>query len=325
MTDTLMVSLEEMAARVVRDYLGVRPGETFLLVTDSTIDAVLSDALLLACRELGVDPAHAQIQLRQISGEEPPPPVAAAMADADVCLCVTRRSIYHTEATGRAKAAGTRGIFNAPSSVNSWTEGAMTADYLAIRKVAERVAERLRGAEWVSVTSPSGCEVEVSIKGREPRGWYTAIVREPGEVTALPGGEVSFPPVEGTSRGVIVLEHSMTDIGRLREPIRIIVEDGLATEITGGDEAKRLIEMIDAVPGARNIAELGIGLNPAARLTDDIIEVKKRAGTAHFALGDSAGGYGGVVECPLHLDAMVLNPTIAVDGETVVDAGELLL
>jgi len=320
-----VLTLDEIARRVVVDYLGVTAGETFLLVTDATVAPTLSDALLNAASDASVDPTHAIIRTRATSGQEPPPPVAAAMAEADVCLCIASKSIYHTNATGRAKSAGTRGCFNSPSELTAWTHGAMTGDYLAIREVAERLAERLRDGEWVTVTSPSGCDVVVSTKGREPRGWYTAIVREPGEISAFPGGEVSFPPVEGTSNGVIVLEHVMTDIGPLSEPITITIEDGLATEITGGAEAERLLEMIDGVPGARNLAELGIGLNPAARLSDDITEVKKRAGTAHFALGDNAGGYGGIVECPLHLDGLVFAPTIAIDGDIVIDAGVVLI
>jgi leucyl aminopeptidase (aminopeptidase T) len=320
-----VLTLDEIARRVIVDYLGVRAGETFLLVTDGTVTSTLSDAILRAAFEADVDPAHSVIRTRGTSGQEPPAPVAAAMAAADVCLCIASRSIYHTNATGRARSAGTRGCFNSPADEGAWTHGAMTADYLEIRKVAERLADRLRGAEWVSLTSPSGCDVTVSAKGREPRGWYTAIVREPGEVSAFPGGEVSFPPVEGVSSGVIVLEHVMTDIGLLAEPIRITIEDGIATEITGGDEARRLVAMLDGVPGARNLAELGIGLNPAARLSDDITESKKRSGTAHFALGDNAGGYGGIVDCPLHLDGLVFAPTIAIDGEVVIDAGTVLI
>jgi leucyl aminopeptidase (aminopeptidase T) len=320
-----VLTLDEIARRVIVDYLGVSAGETFLLVTDGTVAETLSDAILSAAADASVDPAHSIIRTRSTSGEEPPPPVAAAMAEADVCLCIASKSIYHTNATGQARSAGTRGCFNSPADLTAWTHGAMTGDYLAIREVAVRLADRLRGAEWVSVTSPSGCDIRVSTKGREPRGWYTAIVREPGEISAFPGGEVSFPPVEGTSNGVIVLEHVMTDVGALSAPIRIAIEDGLATEITGGAEAQSLLEMIDGVPGARNLAELGIGLNPAARLSDDITEAKKRAGTAHFALGDNAGGYGGVVECPLHLDGLVFEPTIAIDGEIVIDAGVVLI
>jgi len=310
---------------VVVEYLGTASGEAFLLVTDDGVAPELADALIAAAAAAGADPTHARIAARERSGEEPPPPVVGAMAAADVCLCVATRSIYHTAAKGRAQAAGTRGCFNAPADLGAWTSGAMVADYAAIRAVAERVAGRLRGAEWVTVTSPAGSDITVSTKGREPKGWYTGIVRRPGEISAFPGGEVSFPPVEGTSNGVIVFERVMTDIGGLSEPVVVTVEDGLAVAIEGGEEAARLRDMIDGVPGATNLAELGIGLNPAARVSDDITESKKKQGTAHFALGDNAGGYGGVVESPVHLDGMLFGVTITVDGEEIVRDGEVLL
>jgi aminopeptidase len=317
--------LAEVARRVVVEYLGTASGEAFLLVTDDGVAPELADALMAAAAAAGADPTHARIAARERSGEEPPPPVVGAMAAADVCLCVATRSIYHTAAKGTAQAAGTRGCFNAPADLGAWTSGAMVADYAAIRAVAERVAGRLRGAEWVTVTSPAGSDITVSTKGREPKGWYTGIVRRPGEISAFPGGEVSFPPVEGTSNGVIVFERVMTDIGRLAEPVVVTVEDGLAVAIEGGEEAARLREMIDGVPGGTNLAELGIGLNPAARVSDEITESKKKQGTAHFALGDNAGGYGGVVESPVHLDGMLFGVTITVDGEEIVRDGEVLV
>jgi leucyl aminopeptidase (aminopeptidase T) len=238
---------------------------------------------------------------------------------------VTRRSLYHTRATGEAKAAGTRGVFNSPATLEAWTHGAMTADYHAIREVAEQVADRLRGADRVRVTSPAGTDVAMSILGRAPKGWYTGICREPGEVSAFPGGEVSLPPLEGTTEGVIVLEQTITDLGLLDEPVRLEVEAGLVTRITGGEAAARLERLIEGVEGARNIGELGIGLNPLARISGDITETKKAAGTAHMAIGDNAGGYGGVVECALHLDGMLMAPTVEVDGEPLMVDGELRL
>jgi leucyl aminopeptidase (aminopeptidase T) len=322
---TSRLALADVARRVVVDYLGLTTGESFLLVTDSAVDGVLADAILTVAEETGVDPTHARIRRRRTSGEEPPAPVAAAMATADVCLCIASRSIYHTEATGRARQAGTRGCFNAPADLGAWTEGAMTADYGAIRTVAERLAGRLRGAEWVRVTSPAGSDITVSTLGREPRGWYTGIVRNPGEVSAFPGGEVSFPPLEGTANGVIVFERVVTDLGAIAEPIRITVRDGLAVAIDGGADAARLRALIGDVPNATNIGELGIGLNPAARVNDDITETKKRIGTAHLALGDNAGGYGGIVESTVHLDGMLFDVTVTIDGDEVVRDGEVLV
>jgi leucyl aminopeptidase (aminopeptidase T) len=247
------------------------------------------------------------------------------MRAADACICAPSRSLYHTRATGEAQGSGTRGCFNAPFREEQWTQGAMTADFVELRAVAERLADRLRGADKVRVTSPAGTDVVVGVGGRAPKGWLTGVCRNPGEVSAFPGGEVSFPPLEGTADGIVVVERVMTDLGALSAPITWIVENGNAIEIRGDDDAQRLLDLIEGVPHARNIAELGIGLNPAAILGDDITESKKLAGTAHMALGDNAGGYGGVIESPVHLDGMILAATVAIDGDVIVRNGELLV
>ena len=44
-----------------------------------------------------------------------------------------------------------------------------------------------------------------------------------------------------------------------------------------------------------------------------------------MAIGDNAGGYGGVVESPLHLDGLILDVSIAVDGADLVRDGALQL
>lgn len=319
------VPLDIVTGRVVRDYLGVQPGESFVVIVDDGADHTVAQSLYEQGVAAGADAALIRTPMRAHSGAEPSAAVAAAMRGADVLVNVTKRSLYHTRATGEAKAAGTRGAFNSPSTLDAWTHGAMTADFAEIRVEAEQVADRLRGADRVRVTTPAGTDVEMSILGRDPKAWLTGICRNPSEVSAYPGGEVSLPPLEGTTSGRIVLEHVMTDIGPLSTPITLDVVDGLVTSITGGDEAARLEALIEGVEGARNIGELGIGLNPLARLGSDITEAKKRAGTAHMAIGDNAGGYGGVVECDLHLDGMLFEPTIEVDGRPLMVDGELRL
>src|SRR5258706_485578 len=126
-----VLPLSEVARRVVVDCLGLREHENFLLVTDDAVAREIADAIIDVARDLGADPVHARIATRRTSGEEPPPTVAGAMIAADVCLCVASRSIYHTRATGEAKAAGTRGLFNGPSRLDTWTHGAMTAAFPA--------------------------------------------------------------------------------------------------------------------------------------------------------------------------------------------------
>lgn len=310
-----------IAERVVRDYLGVGPGERFAIVVDDRTDPEIARELARVALALGAEPVVVTIAPRTRSGAEPPAPAAAAMAAADVVLCAASTSLYHTTAKAAAQRAGARGDFNAPSRGEAWRNGAMTADFMAIRRRAERLAELWRHTSVVRVTSPAGTDLVSIVEGREPMAWLTGICRNAGEVSALPGGEVSLPPVEGSSNGVVVWERVASDLGGLDEPITITVRHGRAVAFEGGASADRLRAIVEATAGADNIGEIGIGLNPAARIGDDITEAKKAFGTVHIALGDSANEYGGLVECEVHLDGLVMDPTVEFDGVPVVDGG----
>ena len=53
-------------------------------------------------------------------------------------------------------------------------------------------------------------------------------------------------------------------------------------------------------------------------------EDKKAAGTAHVALGMNTDT-GGTVASRTHIDGVMRNPTVVVDGRTLVSDGELQL
>jgi leucyl aminopeptidase (aminopeptidase T) len=314
-------SVASTARRVVAEYLAVKPGERFAIVIDTRTDQEIPGELARAARDLGAEPIVVEIEALPRSGAEPPPSAAREMLKADVVLCTASTSLYHTAAKAAAQRAGVRGDFNAPYRADAWREGAMTADFFAIRERAERLAALWRGTYETHVTSPAGTDLRATVTGREPVAWLTGICRHPGEVSALPGGEVSLPPIEGTAEGIVVWERVASDLGALEEPLRIEVRAGRATAIDGGPSATRLREIVASVRDADNIGEIGIGLNPAARIADEITEAKKTLGTVHIALGDSANEYGGLVESEVHLDGLVMAPTIAFDGIAMVVDG----
>jgi len=322
---TIGIEVARTAHRVIADYMAVKPGEVVVIVVDDRTSPSIWEALAAQTLAVGGDPVVAMMAPRAKSGMEPPAPIAAAMCKGNVVIAAASRSMYHIEAKNQAKQAGARGVFNAPYLEDGWIDGAMTADFLEIRKRAEKLRDRLARGKRAHVTSPAGTDVSMVIEGRKPVGWLTGVCRNPGEVSAFPGGEVSLPPLEGTTQGRIVFEHIMTDVGRLAQPIVLTVENGECAKIDGGVEARALAAHIEGVKNATNIAELGIGLNPKSRLTGGITEVKKRLGTAHMALGDSAAGYGGKVTSDVHLDGMIMNVRIEVDGEVIAENGEVLV
>jgi leucyl aminopeptidase (aminopeptidase T) len=67
-----------------------------------------------------------------------------------------------------------------------------------------------------------------------------------------------------------------------------------------------------------------VGTNDRAQLTGNVLEDEKILGTVHVAFGASAG-IGGNVSVPIHLDVVILEPTLEVEGERILDGGRYTL
>ena len=120
--------------------------------------------------------------------------------------------------------------------------------------------------------------------------------------------------MEGTSYGTLVIDGSMAGVGLADEPVELVVEGGHLTSARGG-QGMAFMELLTAHgDDGTNVAELGIGTNEKAILTGNILEDEKILGTCHVAFGASAA-IGGTVQVPVHLDAVVMKPTVELDGE----------
>src|SRR5690606_10310284 len=107
--------------------------------------------------------------------------------------------------------------------------------------------------------------------------------------------------------------------------LSLVIKEGRVTDVRGGAEARLLANLLEEHgEAARNVAELAVGTNRRSRLDVGLREAKKAWGTAHIAIGDSQS-IGGLVESPLHIDFIFREPTVTVDGRTIVERGRLLL
>jgi len=69
-----------------------------------------------------------------------------------------------------------------------------------------------------------------------------------------------------------------------------------------------------------NLAEVSMAFNPAGLVCAVAMETESSLGTAHIALGNSLA-YGGVVDAVAHLDCVMRDATLELDGEKVLIAG----
>ena len=304
---------------VVRDCLGVSSGEEVLVICNPATER-LGERLRGEAEDAGADAVLAVMAERESHAGEPPATLAAAMAAADVVLAPTVQSLSHTAARKAASEAGAR-IATLPGVTAEMLSRVMSADMEDLRRRGGAVADLLTGASEARVTCASGSDLRLGLEGR------TAIP-DAGELKArgafgnLPCGEGFISPA--TAAGTLVVDGSIAGIGRVSGPVRLRIEGGRLTEASGAD-GSRLMDLLTAHgPEGTNVAELGIGTNEKAQLTGDVLEDEKILGTAHVAFGASAA-IGGVVQVPVHLDVVVLRPSVTVDGTEVVRDGEFVL
>jgi leucyl aminopeptidase (aminopeptidase T) len=314
-----VAEIDRAVAAVVRECLAVKPGEELLVVCDPGTRA-LAERLRDEGERAGADAVLAHMAERATSGTEPPAAIGAAMAAADAVLAPTTQSLSHTAARKAATDAGVR-IATLPGVTEELLARVMSADMAGLRRKGRAVAELLTAGSEARITSEAGSDLRMSLEGR------TAIpdageLGAPGAFGNLPCGEGFIAPLEGTAEGTLVVDGSIAAIGKLNEPATLRVERGHLVEAFG-EEGAAFMKILEAAgPEGTNVAELGIGTNEKATLTGNVIEDEKLLGTAHVAFGASAA-IGGTVQVPIHLDCVVLRPTVEVDGRAIVRDGEL--
>jgi len=309
---------------VVRDCLGLKPGEKFLVITD-TEKFEIGEAIFKASLEIeGVEPFLLVMKPRTKHGEEPPEPVAEIWKHVDAFIAPTKYSLSHTQAREKATELGVRGA-TMPGITKAMFLETLGADYKEIKELCEKMKKALDGHKEVRVVTDLGTDITLGIEGREII-MDTGMLQEKGAFGNLPAGEVFVAPVEGTSNGVIVFDGAIAGVGVLSEPVRVEVKDGFAVKIEGGEEAKRFEELLSSVgkKEAFNVAELGIGTNPKAKIVGNILEDEKVFGTVHIAFGDNST-IGGKTKAGIHLDGIIKEPTVYVDGEKIIEKGKWLI
>ncbi len=314
------------AQRLVHVNARVQPGEIVVVVTDPTMQRY-ADAVGTAAREAGADVTLCVIPLRSQDGQEPPPPVARAMAEAAVIFSPVRVSITHTRAMRTALEAGARVCM-----MTAYTDAIMTSsalletDFEGQVEVCRRLGAAFTEGESVLLTSPRGTDLHFGIEDRVAN--VLTNIPEPGELGPIPDIEVNVVPVTGSAEGTIVADASVPylGIGILEDPIVCSVHEGYIVEMTGGEQADFLREHLESIsdPHCFNVAELGVGLNPNARLTGEMLEDEGVMGTIHIGIGTSHT-LGGEIVAPTHYDLIMWEPTITVDGRVVQRNKQVLL
>ena len=304
---------------VIEDCMGVKKDETILVLTDDKkleIGMALYEEAKGICKETVL----MVMEPRKVSGEEPPEVVAEAMKNFDIILCPTSTSITHTNAKINAVKSGAR-LASMPGITKEMFElGAITADYKEVEALTLKFTELLSKAKTATIIK-DGHTLQMSLENRKGVP-STGIYKNPGEAGNLPSGEAYIAPIEDSVNGSMIIDGSMVGVGMLNSPLNIKVKDGKLVELEGEDAHK--LQILLHNDNNRTVGELGIGTNPSARLTGVILEDEKIYGTVHIAFGTNTS-FGGVNKANCHMDGIIMNPTLYLDDQLVLEEGKVLI
>jgi hypothetical protein len=336
-------TLEYLRRPLVRN---ITRGQRVLVLSDTEHDPRVWQAIMTILADIGADATLTLFSRRPADYYDPPEAVCEAMMKSDANILCASTGMLHCKASLRSMEAGIPSICLDGGMQLEWLQsGAITDDMKQIAVRKHYVGERVFGADakMCRVTSRHGSDFTYSV---ENKIWIPPLPSDSFDPYKIinfqkdenrpagklyyylyPTGEFNVAPVEGTANGKLVIDLTMHHLGRLSSPIELTVRDGRITSIDGGIDARILKDFL-ATYGDDNAylcpAEASVGVNAKAIIRGIQREDKNIMGTLHFGLGTNVD-VGGSIMSKIHMDGVILEPTLYVDGVKRIDNGKILV
>lgn len=308
--------------------------EDKILILTDTYSALIAEAFIKASLKIGCAVETYEINDNERPLKEIPAVLEKFLAGKTIVLNIIKA--YSEEIAFRIK-----WLFKVEENKNikmghmpGITEGMMlrsvNVDFFKMKTTADKLISEMKDATHLHITTEEGTDILLGVKERIFSG---DIGVSGGEMCNLPCGEIYCAPVETEADGIVVFNASIGDIGMLEQPLKVFVSKGkiIKFESDNEDLVKRITELTSVDDDAWVIGELGIGINPGAQITGNMLEDEKAIRTTHIAFGNNADfPGGGKNNSKIHRDYLFYRPNIKAifsDGteKLIMTYGEVLL
>jgi leucyl aminopeptidase (aminopeptidase T) len=202
----------------------------------------------------------------------------------------------------RNKESTTRGA-SMPMVEKRMEETAFKADYRLVQKYAVAIEKMLNISIGAEVIFSTGDTLFLDLRNRMALSDKGECVK-PGQFINFPSGEACKVPYEAVSDEKEEFGESKTEgilpVAYDKEIVKFKIKNNTIVEVIGESiKAQEMCNFFVANPTRANIAELGIGCNPNAVITGNVLEDEKVG--LHIAYGMSVH-LGGKIKSDMHQD-----------------------
>lgn len=320
-----MIKMIEGADILLKECGYLRSGEVVVIVCDPTTRPV-GELLFFRAKEITAKARLLETAPLRMHGEEPSSEVAEAMATADLCLGVTAKSMAHTKARQILSSSGGRYLSLPDYSLPLLADSALRVRFKEKKPLVRKMADIFTEGSSIHVTSKKGTEMTMDIHGRVGN-CCPGFVDGPGQLGSPPDIEANISPIETSAEGMVVVDGSIPypTLGLLVAPVMLKVRSGRIVQIEGDKEICSKLNRLFESAGSDKayvLAECGIGLNDRAQLNGTMLMDEGTFGTLHFGFGSNST-VGGCNDVSFHLDFVLQQPSLSVDGREILQEGSL--
>ena len=338
-----MDHIEFGAKQAVVNCLKVVSGENIVIVTDRETEK-LADALVTQAKGVG---AEVQKFVMENYGERPadgskplafPDEIAEAMNNTQVSFYIAqgKKGELQTFRIPMLKIVEEKNIRHGhmPGFNEKIMKQGMGADYAKIQEISAKVADVVKNAKEIRVITAAGTDLTATFDSK-----YKWVICD-GDIKAghwsnLPDGEVFTAPTNANGKVVVdgclgdFFTEKYGDLGST--PLSYELKDGRAVKGTvecKNQELKNEWEQytFDTDENSNRLGEFAIGTNVGlTELIGNLLQDEKFPGI-HLALGSPYPDKTGAEwESKAHNDGVLRNPTIIVDGTTIMENGKFTI
>jgi len=338
-----MNAIESGARQAVVNCVKVQAGEAVVITTDRETER-LADAVREQAEKVGAQVTKFVMEdfgPRPEDGKDP----LAFPAELDRALAAAQVSFYiatgkpgelHSFRMPMVKKVDEYGLRHAhmPNFIEAMMSTGMASDYAEIQRISRQVHDIVHRAREIRVTTPAGTDLTARF---DPK--YRWIISDgdirPGHWSNLPDGEVFTAPVD--AEGKVVIDGCLGDFFNAKygdlsgHPLEYRLEGGRCVKGSvrcANEGLKREFETytFDTDENSNRLGEFAIGTNIGlTELIGNLLQDEKFPGV-HMALGNpypekTGAGW----DSKAHNDGIMRDPTVIVDGRTIMTDGKFAL
>lgn len=328
--------LSKACYKMLKEMFNLQPGESIAITCDTesnmdVVDATARAAAILDAKPVVIKTIAARADGRAGDIDLPQAALIGAIKNCDAWVEFNGKWIFYSDTYDQIIAdPENRPRYLCLVGVNRdvLVRNINRVDNEQLNKFILRISDYMENAKHIKVTTPKGfCIESDNAPGRK---YVTAdgYVNK-GDIKMFPG-QINWAPKHETINGVMVIDGFLEPpFGRLREEVKLTIENGYITKVEGGQEAAQYKAWLESFndPEMFHVAHGGLGFGPYATLETGIVEAERVWGCTEWGIGNCGpqmlSDVGHAWAAASHSDGICLNASCWVDGVQVLDEGEV--